>query len=244
MGLVGHRRHGADLDQQPLARKHGLHGRARRAGRVEVLPVDLVERAEVAACVRQEADVLDGIRQRGAGRFEKAGDPRDDRLGLRGDVAVDRFPIGRERDLARDEDEVAHPHRGRIWETGRRDRRARDDLTLAHWILPRAMIGQTASTVPRPTQTYCSCRFTVVSQWLGTSSIRSPGASRAPFTPPCSSPFGAYWRSGRPFTTGRPLSVLSAFHPASMTAVSPRWRLTTDASTVSEVSYGRPSTFA
>ncbi len=76
----------------------------------------------------------------------------------------------------------------------------------------------------------------MVSQWLGTSSMRSPGTNRAPVTAPCSSPFGAYTSSGRPFTTGIPLSVLSAFQPASITAVSPRCRLTTDASTVSELS--------
>ena len=116
-----------------------------------------VEGGEVAPDVGEEAHVLDRVGERRPGVLQDAGDPGDDGLGLRRDVP--RHGLARrgiERDLTRDEHQVANPHRLRVRQAGRRHLRARDHLTRAHWILPRAAMGQMRSTTPRRTHTYSS----------------------------------------------------------------------------------------
>ena len=61
---------------------------------------------------------------------------------------------------------------------------------------------------------------------------------------PCSSPAGEYVAPGASRTAGIPSSVLSVFHPASMISWPGRLTLTTPATTNSEFSNSRPSTFA
>src|SRR4029077_10397446 len=139
-----------------------------------------------------------------------------------------------ERDLPRDEHEVAVAERLCVRQSGVRRLGRVDDLSLGHLssyaLLPRVAIASSPSTVPSSrTRTYLSYRLIVVSQWLGTSWPPSP-ARCVPASPaifPCSSPASLYVASGWSFTLGTPESVLAAFHPASTTSTSGRLTLST-----------------
>src|SRR5438034_2018850 len=135
--LAGHPCDDPDLDEETLARHRGLHRGARRPVVREVATVRVVERVEVGRRA-QEDERVERVRERRASLLEYRADVVEDAARLRRDVATARLVGLRiERDLPRDEHEVAVAERVRVRQTGVRRSRGLANILLRAASLPR-----------------------------------------------------------------------------------------------------------